>query len=596
MPDSPRKRQAILKTIVADEFPQIIPNTIPKNATGKQLSEETKEKVKLFFLQDEHSQPMPGKRDVLSIKDEVTGIRTVHQKRCMFMTVGEAYNLFKQENKDCSIKKSKFYELRPKYVLPVSEMPHNVCVCKYHINMDFLVKSLHNIEKSFPNNGKILVDMLVCSSNSEICMKNKCDNCITNNLSTGLKNLFKQDQMTIDISWKQWTDSEEKLKLVEVKGSVHDCIKEIEKQFIYYKWHLFIKRSQAAYFEETKDKLKDGEAVLQVDFAENFTATSQDEIQSAHWVHQQITIFTAVAWMSGEEKQCFAVISDELGHGKLSVWVFLKTIITSLLQKYKINTLKIFSDGCAAQFKNKFTLSNLIFAKEDFGIPIVQWSFFASSHGKGAVDGVGATVKRAVWTTVKARRCIVSTAEEFAKCAESQLKGIKIILVTKEEIKKYEDFLTARWKTVCPIPKLQTIHHLEVSKEEPDKLLVASTSKSLFTIVSPHKRNAERSRGIANRNKQQMPGKIKGADIAVGDFVQVSFSASSNSRKKSNFFAVVTEVFKDRSEVTVSYMKKSGTYWIWPKEKETSCVKLESTTKVTPPNVVNNHGLLKFYF
>jgi len=224
---------------------------------------------------------MPGKRDVLCIKDAVTDVRTVHQKRCMFMTVEETYNLFKEKNLECSIKRSKFYELRPKYVLPVSDRPHNVFVCKSDINMDFLVKYIHSILNDFPSNGKQLVYMFVFAS-AEICMTNKCDNCRADNLAVALKNLIKPDQLLINTYWKQWTDSGKKLNFVELRSSVQDCMKEIKKQFVYYKWHLFVKRSQAAYFEETKNTLQEGEALLQIDFAENFTATSQDEVLTGH--------------------------------------------------------------------------------------------------------------------------------------------------------------------------------------------------------------------------------------------------------------------------------------------------------------------------
>jgi len=36
---------------------------------------------------------------------------------------------------------------------------------------------------------------------------------------------------------------------------------------------------------------------------------------------------------------------------------------------------------------------NLCYYEEDFGIP-AEWHFSATSHGKGASDGVGGTVKR----------------------------------------------------------------------------------------------------------------------------------------------------------------------------------------------------------
>jgi hypothetical protein len=52
-----------------------------------------------------------------------------------------------------------------------------------------------------------------------------------------------------------------------------------------------------------------------------------------------------------------------------------------------------FSDGCAAQYKNRKNFLNLCNHDADFGLP-AEWHFFATSHGKGPCDGVGGTVKR----------------------------------------------------------------------------------------------------------------------------------------------------------------------------------------------------------
>ena len=42
---------------------------------------------------------------------------------------------------------------------------------------------------------------------------------------------------------------------------------------------------------------------------------------------------------------------------------------------------------------------------------------------------------RAVWTALKARSYIVSTVDQFTRCAEKQLKGIQVILLTAEEVR-----------------------------------------------------------------------------------------------------------------------------------------------------------------
>ena len=76
-------------------------------------------------------------------------------------------------------------------------------------------------------------------------------------------------------------------------------------------------------------------------------------------------------------------MSDELVHDTKAVYIFQEKLIDHLktlnIQMYKI---LYFSDGSAAQYKNRKNLINLGYHKEDFGMP-ADWHFFATSHGKG---------------------------------------------------------------------------------------------------------------------------------------------------------------------------------------------------------------------
>jgi len=47
-----------------------------------------------------------------------------------------------------------------------------------------------------------------------------------------------------------------------------------------------------------------------------------------------------------------------------------------------------------------------------FGCEELEWNYFATSHGKGAVDGVGAVVKRKVWQIQKMRQATVEQARQ----------------------------------------------------------------------------------------------------------------------------------------------------------------------------------------
>ncbi|KAJ8884159.1 hypothetical protein PR048_016016 [Dryococelus australis] len=103
------------------------------------------------------------------------------------------------------------------------------------------------------------------------------------------------------------------------------------------------------------------DCTLQIDFAENFSIIQRNEIQSAHWSHQQVTIFTGCVWVA-----------------ELSIQVLTKLQFSVMGLQHN---LKI----------SRYTLSNLFFVKEDLFMDC-EWNFLATSHGKGAVDGVGGCI------------------------------------------------------------------------------------------------------------------------------------------------------------------------------------------------------------
>ncbi|GBM98742.1 hypothetical protein AVEN_108071-1 [Araneus ventricosus] len=67
-----------------------------------------------------------------------------------------------------------------------------------------------------------------------------------------------------------------------------------------------------------------------------------------------------------------------------------------------------------SQFKQRYLFTNQTFMEEQYNAN-VSWSFLATSHGKGAVDGIGGTVKRLVWSNILAGKLI--TAKDFVEIA-----------------------------------------------------------------------------------------------------------------------------------------------------------------------------------
>ena len=112
-------------------------------------------------------------------------------------------------------------------------------------------------------------------------------------------------------------------------------------------------------------------------------------------------------------------MSDTLSHDKYTAAVMLEAIIDKIQaqQSIPLTQLDIFSDGAAQHFKQKFMLTFITTMKQTKGLTI-NWNYFATSHGKGAVDGVGGTVKRAVHNAIMTRRYLVKSAAEYAACAQ----------------------------------------------------------------------------------------------------------------------------------------------------------------------------------
>ncbi|KAJ8868085.1 hypothetical protein PR048_031894 [Dryococelus australis] len=183
-------------------------------------------------------------------------------------------------------------------------MPHNVCTCKYHSNVSFLLNSISKTNSFFQKkkkkkkNHKELLDYLCCDLSDENCVWGKCSTC----LSRKITDLTVDLELEAELTWKQWTDDQGGIQLIIARGNMAEAIKELDKKIPHFKIHC----------------------------------------------HTSIPF---------------------------------------------VDTLKIFSDNCTDQFKSRYIISIMCKMEEKLGLGL-EWNFFASSHGKGAVDGVSATVKR----------------------------------------------------------------------------------------------------------------------------------------------------------------------------------------------------------
>jgi len=233
------------------------------------------------------------------------GKKSKLQKRHLTWSLKETFGLFKKDNPEIKIGLTRFCSLRPANVLLQSNMPRHVCLCQYHDNMKMLCDSLSKEMSSFPTYSRSFPDNLVCDSSNEECMMGKCHKC-----PKWIDDIKRDASLDEDIQWSQWErvsqpfESKEGkvkhvMKMVKVlkEGTVEEALNSLEEKIPFFLEHVFIKRKQAAFFEGRISQMKPDEAVVQVDFAENYTCKYQDEIQAAHWSQEQITLFTVATFI-----------------------------------------------------------------------------------------------------------------------------------------------------------------------------------------------------------------------------------------------------------------------------------------------------------
>ena len=159
------------------------------------------------------------------------------------------------------------------------------------------------------------------------------------------------------------------------------------------------------------------EVIVQMDFAENYTCQSVEEVQSAYWNASMVTLHPAVVYFrskTGEmTHQSMVFVSDEMGHNSSTVFAFLKELIPQLkVILPDIKHIHYFTDSLTSQYRNK-TIFYLLSRHKDLLDVNASWNYFEAGHGKGPCDGVGGSVKRTADEAVRQQKVTIQDASDF---------------------------------------------------------------------------------------------------------------------------------------------------------------------------------------
>ena len=107
------------------------------------ISEETKNLIVNKFHDASVSRVMPGtagKKDKKSAK--TNGTKEKQSKRLLFDSKTNVHRNYLEEHQNNPVGESKFFYLRPQWVIPLQKQSHHACMCVHHENIDLICSSL----------------------------------------------------------------------------------------------------------------------------------------------------------------------------------------------------------------------------------------------------------------------------------------------------------------------------------------------------------------------------------------------------------------------------------------------------------------------
>lgn len=438
----------------------------PTAKCGKTLPDETVNAVKSFYEDDENSRMLPNQRDVITVK--INGENVKRQKRLMLSDVKNVYKQFKEKFSHYSIGFSKFAELRPKWcVLAGAKGTHTVCVCTIHQNFKNMFEALNLTKLSMQTDTplKSYADCFrfsLCSASKPSCYLRKCANCQNESkFSDFLLNLLEDNGIS-QVVFSVWQTTD-RCTLKKECLSAQNFVEEFSSKLEILLPHHFLSKNQSSYIRNMRENLQKHEVLVHTDFSENFAFVVQNAAQAFHYNNNQCTVHPVLFYYKSDTEilhKSFILLSDCTSHDVTAVYIMQKKIIEKIKETVPgVEKIVYVSDGAKQHYKNRSQMCNLAHHIEDFGLS-ADWHFFATAHGKGACDGLGAIFKReATRASLQASaNNSILTAQSLFQWAKSKFVNITFLFYDEKEYNRLKKSLNQRFLHAPAVPKISTSH------------------------------------------------------------------------------------------------------------------------------------------
>lgn len=371
-----------------------------------------------FLERDDNSRNLPGKADKIK-----TGVHASTQTRVLTDYLSNLHAKFISENPTVKLSLASFQRIRPKHIRITAFITRDSCLCTKHQNMALTLKALR-------------LEGVLVPINPEKYLEN-----------ASMENISKEISKP-EVSFEEWkrVAVEEKgkkkmvMKIVKVVKAKGDFMSHLESQTREFGSHVSRMKTQYEQIRVLKEKLPPHHVVVHMDFSENYCCKTMEEVQSAYWNQQAVTLHPIVIYTRPAEDvpvqhKSFVVVSDDLNHNATAVITYVKALLKEIKAvDPDVECLHYWTDGPTSQYRNK-TIFNFVANHESTTGIKAWWNFFEAGHGKGPCDGLGGSTKRMADEAMKSGKVVIQDASDFFAWTQSptcSMKNVKFMFVPKE--------------------------------------------------------------------------------------------------------------------------------------------------------------------
>ena len=522
------------------------------------------DKIVQFFEREDNSRVQPGKCDVKKVGKGKGNSKQVH---VLTDYLNNLYVKFRSENPGLAISFTSFTRARPKHVLLTSFISRHTCLCTKHQNAALTVKTLRAAGMIIPSNPEKVIDNKPSSESI-------------------------RDHIEESVNLGQWQrkEIEEKgkkkyvTKIVQKTLTKEEMVDHFENQMQDFEQH--VKRVTTQYNEirHLKENLPPNHMIVQMDFSENYSCKSLDEVQSAYFNQTNVTLHPVVAYHHGPDGNLkhtsYIIVSDEMGHKSSTVLAFVDAIMPDLKSLDTLDTIHYWTDSPSSQYRNKSIFDYVANHEEIHGVKAI-WNYFETGHGKGPCDGLGGTCKRLADQAVRSGKVLIQDAEGFYDWAtSSSMTNVTFKYVSSSKCGEFEE--SAKEKPLQPIKGTMKVHAVVGLGQSQVKVRDTScyceeclsgnlcdtwrTEKTRRTPTVPV--SVSTSAGATDPSPETSVESLgtQEAPLEIGQYVAAKYDMSW-------YIGKIVDIDTEESDVEITFMEKRKQLFNWPRYPDKIWVK-----------------------